>query len=169
MCTLKLQVQVTFLDQTLMLYFGGLFVQQADSRGLRLGFMRPHRRRSFSTWKASDPFTSRWIFAEETLSALYYSSGQHICDFFYFFFFLLPPKKLCKLHWLWSFFSVPKGAINTELKGFFSFLEKKFKKSIWWCNSREWQMCCRKIINYSSINLWKLKKNFKYLPYISFS
>ena len=37
MCTLKLQVQVTFLDQTLMLYFGGLFVQQADSRGLRLG------------------------------------------------------------------------------------------------------------------------------------
>ena len=28
--------------------------------------------------------------------------------FFYFFFFLLPPKKLCKLHWLWSFFQFQK-------------------------------------------------------------
>ena len=27
-----------------------------------------------------------------------------------------------------KFFSVPKGAINTELKGFFSFLEKNLKK-----------------------------------------
>ena len=121
-------MQVTFLDQTLMLYFGGLFVQQADSRGLRLGFMRPHRRRSFSTWKASDPFTSRWIFAEETLSALYYSSGQHICDFFYFFFFLLPPKKLCKLHWLWSFFQFQKEPLILNWKVFSHFWKKNLKK-----------------------------------------